>query len=598
MPKSVDRADTIARSQDNFLMALAFKAEALSLGSLLSGDRRFAIPVFQRGYSWTSREVGQLTSDLWQSLRESQLAAGARGELLLGSIVVFDGSSRVAGKSAAAVDQSPAAWVIDGKQRLTTLTILLAALRDVLGDDAAWISDLIWCSGAADHADRWVPRLQLDLEEDAYFGVQARRPGASLDPLEPDGENKGRRGIRECQQAIVDDFEGRSQQDLLALAHHLRNQVALVLISAPDIETGFRIFVTTNHRGKPLSATDILKAELMADVPDDKREQRLEQWRVAERMLGGDFEDLPGYLRTVHGRANGSNIRDVLELSQRKGGASTFLDTLLFPLADQLLPILNASHAGSPQSARINRSLGFLNWLRARDWVPPALAFVDRFPGRNEDFAAFLEALDRLAYGMQIMGFGADRRVTRYRAVIEAMNSGMSEDGLTLQLALSDEEQWNVLLNASSNLYQRSQSTCKILLKRLSASYPGDAPMTSLTDVSVEHVLPRNLAADSPWRLQIPNAEEREACSKLLGNLVLVTKQQNKEARNHAFEVKQGVFFADGNTSPHAITNQIMRQRHWRAEEIRARDADLLRRMAEIWQLKGRAGGRRGKPAR
>ena len=566
-------------------MALSFQAQAISLGQLLSADRHFAIPSFQRNYCWTAREVSQLTADIWLGLVEARQLAGNYGGLLLGSIVVVDGQAEAAAANGAAL-------VIDGKQRLTTLSILLAALRDRLGDAAPWIADLIWYPDTEAGVGESKARLLLDPEEDSYFELQVLRPGVSRDPYEPSGDAQGIRGIRECQQAIVEDLEGRSDADLMDLAVFLRDLVAVVLISAPDIDTGFRIFLTTNHRGKPLSSTDILKAELMAGVPEKSREQRLEQWRAAEKTLGSDFEDLPGYLRAVHGKAHGATIREVLEISQKHGSTERFLDTVMFPLAEKLHPILNAAHSGSPLSARINRSLRHLNWLRARDWVPPALAYVSRFPNENYGLADFLEAVERLAYGMQVIGFGSDRRIARYRTVIEMLGMERPLDLAANPLMLSDDEQRNFQLNAFNNLYQRNQSSCKLLLKRLSASYSGDESTSSLNDVTVEHVLPRNLPANSGWRLQIPNAEEREACSRLLGNLVLVTKQQNQVARNHDFEAKLRVFFPNGHTSPHAITNQIMRQRSWRAEDIRARDAELASRVSELWQLKARSAGR------
>lgn len=570
-------------------MTMAFTAEALTLGKLLSGDRCFAVPVFQRAYSWTAREVGQLVSDLWLGLAEHRAGGKIRTGMLLGSLVVVE--ERQADGSL-----GTRYWVIDGKQRLTTLTILLAALRDRLAHTATWIADLIWIIETANSGRATVPRLVLDLQEDAYFGAQVRRPGAIADPLEPDGKHKGRRGIRDCQLTILEDFDDRSDADLLELAEFLRDDVALVLIVTPNIDAGFQTFVTTNHRGKPLEATDILKAELMAEVPPADRERRLDQWITAEHRLGNSFQDLPGYLRALHGKSHGAAIRDVLDLSHQSGGAAQFLDTLLFPLAEQLHPILTASHSGSPHSDRINTSLRYLNWLRARDWVPPALAFHVRFPERDEDYAGFLEGLERLAYGLQILGSGGDKRQNRYRAVIDGFGGKAPTEGLTPHLALTEDEQWTMVLNARGNLYHRSPSTCKILLKRLSASFPGDQHIASLGDLTVEHLLPRTLSAESPWRKVIPNAEEREACSKMLGNLVLITKQQNKDARNNGFDVKHRVIFPGGQASPHAITNHVISQLQWRSEDIRARDADLIKRMSDIWHLKGQPRAKRPKP--
>ena len=199
--------------------------------------------------------------------------------------------------------------------------------------------------------------------------------------------------------------------------------------------------------------------------------------------------------------------------------------------------------------------------------------FRARYPGRVIATRGILSKLD----GDDVVGLAIE-----------------DQDGLS---RLFREHGIRSVLNATGNLYQRSQPTCKLLLKRLSASYPGDEIMESLSDVTVEHVLPRNLPPDSAWRLEIPNAEERDACSRLLGNLVLVTKQQNKDARNHPFAVKKRILFPDGQTSPHAITNQIMRAQNWRAGEIRAREAVLGQRLREIWSLTGKVAVKRARPA-
>ena len=570
-------------------MSPVYKAEALCLGTLLSGNRHFSIPIFQRSYSWTAREVSQLLSDLWLGLMDWRQGTPGYGGLFLGSLVVVDSNVWPQSGMLPPPGQLAPFQVIDGKQRLTTLTVILAALRDRIAVATPWIDNMIARIATAEDGAQLKSRLTLGLEEDSYFDAQVRRPGSTVLPIEPDSDDRGGRNIRACQQVVLEDLDERTDEELAAFATFLRDKVVMAVISAPDLETGFRIFLSTNHRGKPLTATDILKAELMADLPERVREQYLERWWQLEKQLGDGFEQLPGHLRAIYGRTHGSAIGEVLSVSQQQGGAKRFLETVLFPMAEAMVPVLAAAHTGSPQSPRINRTLRYLNWLRARDWLPPLLAFVGRSPDQPEALAGFLEALERLAYGMQIMGLGADRRVARYREVTEAVVRDNATDDPAGPLVLTAEEQGRVVFNATSNLYQRSQTNCKLLLKRLSASYPGDEAMDILADVSVEHFLPRILPIDSLWRLEIPNAEEREACCRLLGNLVLVSRQHNKDAKNRAMADKQRILFPDGQPSPHAITNQIMHVTSWKAADIRARDAQLVQRMREIWNLTGKA---------
>ena len=93
------------------------------LVDLVNGNKQFIIPAFQRDYSWTTEQCGQM----WNDIARAGSFEGA--DHFLGSIVY------VAGNTGAAFSS----WlVIDGQQRLATLTVLLAALRDHI-QDTGWI---------------------------------------------------------------------------------------------------------------------------------------------------------------------------------------------------------------------------------------------------------------------------------------------------------------------------------------------------------------------------------------------------------------------------------------------------------------------------
>lgn len=91
-------------------MAIKFDAEDKSLSDILNGKEKYKIPRYQRPYSWTADEV----SDLWNDLKEEE-------SVFLGSFV-FNYEK---------YDDEGFVEVIDGQQRLITLTVLMAVLRDV-----------------------------------------------------------------------------------------------------------------------------------------------------------------------------------------------------------------------------------------------------------------------------------------------------------------------------------------------------------------------------------------------------------------------------------------------------------------------------------
>jgi hypothetical protein len=101
----------------------------------------------------------------------------------------------------------------------------------------------------------------------------------------------------------------------------------------------------------------------------------------------------------------------------------------------------------------------------------------------------------------------------------------------------------------------------------------------------VEHVLPKKLSANSQWRDWHPDPENRERCTDSLGNLVLVTKDQNDKAGNSDFERKLQVYFNTRGAPAVAINEDLRGKTEWKAREIMAREAELFQLIEELWQF-------------
>ena len=95
------------------------------ISKIFSNDFVFSIPRYQRPYAWTTEHAGELLEDLLSFLGEGDIPVSEVNPYFLGSIVLIKGSNL------------PRAEVVDGQQRLTTLTILLAAIRSLVPHDAA-----------------------------------------------------------------------------------------------------------------------------------------------------------------------------------------------------------------------------------------------------------------------------------------------------------------------------------------------------------------------------------------------------------------------------------------------------------------------------
>ena len=236
-------------------------------------------------------------------------------------------------------------------------------------------------------------------------------------------------------------------------------------------------------------------------------------------------------------------IAGIRTIATEAGGAQAFIERELQPAAAIFDDIRRARHMGSPHSAAIQRTLSYLSWLPAADWVPSAMLWCLKRGNDAAGFAWFLKALDRMAYGLRIVGLGANRRSSRFGAVIWAIHKGHDLKAAGSPLALTGAELRNIDYNLR-DLHARSAQTCKLVLLRLNDQILGRPQGLESEGLTVEHVLPRKHGAGSEWRRWFPDPDERNTCTELLGNLVLVTKVQNDKASNLDFTKKREIYFA------------------------------------------------------
>jgi Protein of unknown function DUF262/Protein of unknown function (DUF1524) len=250
--------------------------DAKTIRQLLSGAK-YTIDYYQREYRWETKQVTELLEDLvdkfdddWRPEHELIDVKGY-GHYFLGSIII----SHKNGES----------FVIDGQQRLTTLTLLLIHL-DILQQahpSKASIDDLIFSDTYGTKA------FNLDVDE--------RR--ACMDALyagEVPDENSQRESVQNIIRRFVDIQTAfpydEDSPELIAFIYWLIENVHLVEITAYSDEDAYTIFETMNDRGLSLRATDMLKGYLLANIKDSSARvlanDEWKSWIETFRELGGE----------------------------------------------------------------------------------------------------------------------------------------------------------------------------------------------------------------------------------------------------------------------------------------------------------------------
>ena len=559
-------------------------AQSIKLGQLFADPVLIEAPPYQRCFAWGAEEAGRLLEDIVGAL-EAGRESGEGGDYFLGTMLLID-----RGASARSFEGWPLAGeprtfeVVDGLQRLTTLTILFCVLRDLAAEDGETPSDRLR-EAIETKAIRGRTRLRLGDGDATFFATHVSAPGASQVMPAGDQLTPSAARILEVREHLVSGLLELEREQRNRLREFLLERCYVVFAVTASIDRAHRMFMVLNATGKPLARNDILKAELLGGVPDQAaRAAATAAWDRMEKGLGNDFESLFSHVRAMHGRPDRQVIAGIRTIAAEAGGAQAFIERELQPAAAIFDDIRRARHAGSPHSAAIARSLSYLSWLPAADWVPSAMLWCLKHGKDAAGFAWFLGALDRLAYGLRIVGLGANRRTSRFGAVIWAIRNGQDLKAPGNALALTSAELRNMRFNLH-DLHARSAQTCKLVLLRLNDQIMGRPQGLESDTLTVEHVLPRKHGASSQWRSWFPDPDERNACIESLGNLVLVTKAQNDKASNLDFAKKRDIYFATLGAPIPALNEPVRHQREWKAQQIKAREAELLRHLDALWSI-------------
>jgi hypothetical protein len=558
---------------------MSFTGQTMSIGELLANPFCVEAPCYQRSFSWEEPEAAKLLEDITSV---PGLDAGASGAAyFLGAMLFIERdrppASRLKAWQRASVRTLE---VVDGLQRLTTLTILLCALRDL---DAERTDPRVHTAIGTGSGPNARPRLSIGEPDEAFFLKYVRAPGATR--LEPEhGDlSPARQRTLDVRDHLVTALSAYDAADRRKLADFLLDRCCVVQMVATDIDQAHRLFEVLNARGKPLARNDILKAELLGGVPEGARAAVKATWDAAALCAGADFEQLFSHIRAMYRLPDGKVISDIREIAAETGGAQAFVQRVLEPSAAAFDGIRSARHAGSPHSAAVCRFLRYLGWHSFSDWIPPAML---RWLAKGDDvegLARFLAKLDRLAFAVRILGIGGSKRARRFGAVVTAIREGRDLDPADSPLELTRQELRTIQHNLR-DLHERNAPAAKHLLMRLTEQKAGGAAFVlPPSEVTVEHVLPRKVGAQSQWRQWYPDPSERERSMESLGNLVLVTKAQNDRAGNQELARKLEVYFNTPGAPIPAINEDLRGRTQWLAADIGAREVELMRLIEELW---------------
>jgi hypothetical protein len=552
-----------------------------TVGEIFTDDYHFTIPRYQRPYAWTTEQAGEMFDDLLAASRAKNSLTEA-DPYFLGSIVLVK------------EEKQALAEVVDGQQRLTTLTVLLGVLREYVSPPfAASLESRIFQKGDPIKRTADQPRLRLRDNDQGFFEKYIQeRPGndvlSSLEDVTPDSR------LRLVENALLlkDRLSALETEECERLVSFIDQHTYLVVVSTADFESAYRIFTVLNERGLDLTHTDILKSEIIGAIPEVDQDAYTNKWVQEENDLGrGDFGDLFSHIRMVYAKtkARESILKEFrASVLQKVPDGKRFIDDVLVPFSNAFEVVTRASYAGGPDAGAINRLLGWLNQLGNTDWIPPAISCFGRPTADSGSLLRFLGDLERLAASMLVRRVDITRRVERYGRVLDWMENRRDLYSNESPLQLSAVEQTETLGKLDAEIYTVLRVRSYVLQRLNSALSDGGASYDHYPLISVEHVLPQNPADGSEWTTAF-SAQQRTYWVHRLANLVLLSKRKNSQASNLEFEAKKAKYFEKTSWAPFVLTSQVLASDVWTPAVLEERQETLLKVLSELWRLEAAA---------
>lgn len=544
-----------------------------SLSQLFAGTDNVSlrVPEYQRAFAWRKQHFGEFWEDIAQFAADPEWSGGT---YFLGIIVLVE-------------DQQPGTnaiqEVLDGQQRLTTVTLLLSAVSEFLASEGEqrFSEELFrrYIARTSRSGDVLGYRLILNDEDQAYFRelINGSEP--------PVASTASQRNLRDCKrlfQSRLNDWRRDADVDHVTsskcLADALLDQVFVAKIVAFNMKEAGSVFERLNDRGVGLEPVELVRSLVMQRMRDSDKAVILGQW-------GGIYQQQPP-----------ANVGDLLRFHwvTRYGDATT----------GGLYKLIKS---------RFNRrEEGYDPVSFSRDLSRAASIYRGIYEAVEEDddyenvsaAAVELNAKPMIPLLMKCHSFDLDRRSRIATAMLNAFMrnrvianaSSTSFEDIVYQLARDTKDDDDSIAHACDQLGQYtlddSRFKAAFLDRQLTVQKVAKFVLVSLENhliskhakgnrilvvgtsrqVHLEHIFPKKPASPGDWALS-------EQHLSRLGNLTLLGQKENQGLGNRDFAAKSEGYAK----SQFKITQQLQEYDEWGPDQIRHRQAWMAEIACEVW---------------
>lgn len=538
--------------------------------------RRFRVPAYQRSFAWEPEHVQALLADIHEAIKSKEK------EYFLGSIVVTGPVER-------------RYEVVDGQQRLTSVSLLISAIRDKFRDNNDHEAETSIRNDFLANVDRKTkerePKLTLN-EVDNELYQELLEDKRVIDALRyPRQSHKRLMAAADCMRKYIDDIceDAPDPEDALHdWLDYLESNLKVILVTAPDDSNAFVIFETLNDRGLELAISDLLKNYLF-HRSGEKLEETKNRWLTMVATLESASDDplVVTYLRhfamSKYGLIREKDLFGVIKKKVTSKKAALQFSTELSNAAKTYAALINTDHEfWSKYDANVRDAVSALNLLGMAQVRPLLLAILDKLEPKK--VSAVFKKLVAVAVRFQIVGGAGGGTLER---IYSDAARGVAEGKLT---SIDDILKGFTTLPADAAFIAAfsvasisKQGLARFYLRMLETAAPGVSgelvPNSDTGRVNLEHILPITLS--DKWAKDW-SADDAKAYLRRLGNMAIMAAKANSSLGNDEFSKKKLVLAE----SKFAFTKLIGEYEKWDISAIENRQSKMAEVAAKVWSIR------------
>lgn len=548
------------------------QAGETSLKEIIQGEKQYIVPLFQRSYSWGKAQWEQLWSDIVELLENE-----SNSPHFFGSIVTM--------QMEFLPEEVSKFLLIDGQQRLTTILILLATIRD----QAKIIHNLKlfkeindkYLINAYDEGENFYKLLPTQIDRQSFYQIINE---------EYNHIKQQKNLIAECYQFFTRKIKRFPETEYKKLINIIGGYLIVISIVLSKDDNPYLVFESLNAKGQPLTQADLIRNYLFMGIQGEEQDKMYQQyWLPMENLLQDNLTDFLRYYLTKKGKDVKKN-QVYFELKEQtiKNNFSDYLKDI-YKFANYYSKFLDPNQE---KNIKVRKYLTRIKSLDIKTVYPFLLNCYDDWQTNNLSETEFIDVckiienfiIRRFVCNVQTRGLN---RIFALLYTQVSKNTDLENinflDELKRHLQAQDypqDEEFREKIKQVKLYGSNRTEKARLILESIEESF-GHKEKVSFENLTIEHIMPQRL--NEWWKNHL--GEDYEITHELLlhslGNLTLTA--YNSELSNDSFINKQ----KELKNSHLEINKYFQNISQWRREEIDNRAEKLADMALTIWSYFG-----------